>query len=111
MCAQVLKEFSDFGYFTGTVLSVEGATYRVQFTDGDVEALKRPVVIDLIFPAAPCVFSSIKLTGGSSRVLPNYFAENRLDLEIWAKVCSIDASVYRRHHRREPITRFLPGRV
>lgn len=82
----MLKEFSDFGYFTGTVLGLDANSYRVRFTDGEVETLKRSTVIDLLMPAAPCVFSSVKLSGGSSRVVPKHFLTHRLDLEVWSKV-------------------------
>ena len=82
----VLKEFSKYGYFSGTVLSVQGQTYNIRYTDGECEKVARKQVIDLLMPEAPCVFASTKLSGDAKRVIPKWFLAKRSDLHVWAKV-------------------------
>jgi hypothetical protein len=81
-----LKDFGTFGYFTGTVVGVEGKMYRVRWTDGELEIVSRTDVVDLLFPEAPCVFSSVKLSGDSTRIVPLYFLSNRDDLLVWGRL-------------------------
>ena len=65
----VLREFPDFGFFTGTVLNVEDKSrYRLRYTDGDFEIVTRTKVIELLHPRGPCVYQSVQLSGDGARV-------------------------------------------
>jgi len=82
----VLKEFPTHGYFSGTVVSSSGVTYRIRYTDGDCEEATRAQVIELLMPQANCVFCSVKLSGDGSRVVPKYFITHREELVV--RACS-----------------------
>ena len=81
-----LKEFDSYGFYTGSVVSVEGAMYTIRWTDGELEVVTKKKVIELLFPQAPCVFSSVKLDGDSTRVVPDHFIRNRGDLMVWGRL-------------------------